>query len=103
MLPLAHFYLLQAPGMDQDEPFALDKGMEQLRSLRRGSKNHDPAGIMTQIKGFAKVSTQVHVEETLFLHSPDSDSSLPISLCQVVLRPFTTTYIVAIRRRLELR
>ena len=65
---------LQALGIDHqddDGPFTLEKGMEQLkdmsRSLRRssGSNDRDPAGIMMQLKDFAKVSTHVHVEERL--------------------------------------
>lgn len=56
-------HTLQALGIDQDnESFTVDKGMEQLGSLRRGSKNQDPVGIMMQVKGFAKVSAQVHVD-----------------------------------------
>ena len=58
---VTHFILLQALGIDQDKPFTLDKGMDKLRSLRHGSKNQDPSGIMMQVKSFAKVSTQVHI------------------------------------------
>ena len=96
--------LLQALGMDQDEPFTLDKGMQQLRSLRHGSKTQDPAGIMMQVKGFAKVSTQVHINSgctssfcvrlTLILFQ--------LSPCRLVFRPFITSYKVEIRKLLGL-
>ena len=69
---MTHFILLQALGIDHqdDEPFTLDKGMEQLkgmsRSLRRssGSNDRDPAGIMMQLKDFAKVSAWVRGQGT---------------------------------------
>ena len=56
---VTHFILLQALRIDQDEPFTIDKGMDQLngmaRSLRRGLNDGDHAGMMMQIKDFAKV------------------------------------------------
>ncbi len=55
VLFVTHLISLKAIGFDQNEPFTLDKEMEQLQSLHRGSSNQDPAGIMGQVKGFAKV------------------------------------------------
>ena len=73
---MSHTLFLQALGINQDEPFTLDKGMKQLRSLRRGSKKQDPAGIMMQIKDFAKVCASCGCHSLFFALIERVDLSL---------------------------